>query len=423
MQIFLVFKYRAKLLYTDERMRLMISYKIAVIGCGKVGGPTADLLEKNGHEVTRFDIAFNTGWTLEQSLKDRDLIFIAVPTPHKNEYDGSAPSSHLPSRDFSYNSLNSSVRVCAALSNAPIAIISTVLPGTMRKIFDDLKDRVIYNPYLISMGAVTEDLQDPEMVILGSHDGKKSLATKMLKNIYQGMTNYKPFVYNISTWEEAESIKIFYNTFISAKLGIVNMIQDVAMKIGNMNVDVVTDALTNSTKRIISKKYMTAGMGDGGPCHPRDNIALRWMAEELDLGYDLFNAVMTAREQQANNMAKYLVKLSRERNVPIYINGKAFKPGISLTDGSYSLLVAHYVAQQGESVRWIDPLTEEYNPPRVWGVILLAHNAAVTYGKDAKLAVYAEIIEGSIVVDPWRTYTTDVKGVEVIHYGNTRSTT
>jgi len=77
------------------------------------------------------------------------------------------------------------------------------------------------------------------------------------------------------------------------------MIQDVAMTNGNINVDVVTNALAASTIRIISPKYMTAGMGDAGPCHPRDNIALRWLAEKLDLGYDIFDTVMSAREQQA----------------------------------------------------------------------------------------------------------------------------
>ena len=45
------------------------------------------------------------------------------------------------------------------------------------------------------------------------------------------------------------------------------MIQDVAMKVGNINVDVVTDALRKSDMRIMGSKYMTAGMGDGGACH------------------------------------------------------------------------------------------------------------------------------------------------------------
>src|SRR6202035_2545675 len=108
------------------------------------------------------------------------------------------------------------------------------------------------------------------------------------------------------TWEEAESIKVFYNTFISLKLSFVNMIQDVAMALGHMNVDVVTDALSGASKRIISTAYMQAGMGDGGPCHPRDNIALRSLVSNLGLGYDLFSGVLECREGQARNMAKFL---------------------------------------------------------------------------------------------------------------------
>ena len=60
----------------------MIPYKIAIIGCGKLGGPTAEMLEDLGHDVRRFDVAFDTGQTHKQAVKDRDLILIAVPTPH-----------------------------------------------------------------------------------------------------------------------------------------------------------------------------------------------------------------------------------------------------------------------------------------------------------------------------------------------------
>ena len=59
----------------------------------------------------------------------------------------------------------------------------------------------------------------------------------------------------------------------------------------------------NSKMRIISSKYMKPGFGDGGGCHPRDNIALRSLASRLNLGYDFFDAIMRAREIQAKNMA------------------------------------------------------------------------------------------------------------------------
>jgi UDPglucose 6-dehydrogenase len=81
---------------------------------------------------------------------------------------------------------------------------------------------------------------------------------------------------------------------------------------------------------------MTAGMGDAGACHPRDNIALRWLAEEYDIGYDLFDTIMHAREIQAKNLALFLVVQAQKHNLPIVIHGKAYKPDVPYCIGSYS---------------------------------------------------------------------------------------
>jgi len=195
----------------------------------------------------------------------------------------------------------------------------------------------------------------------------------------------------MGTWEEAESIKIFYNTFISNKIALVNMIQDVSHKIGNMNVDVVTQALAKSTKRITGPSYMKAGMGDGGACHPRDNIALRWLARELDLGYDLFESIMTAREKQAEHMAMAILKHGKN----VWFSSNSYKPGTDLVDGSYSLLVQHYIKKHGgQIVHGFD------NPVEV---IVRVHETD-KFDCDEK----------TIVFDPWRTYP---KKDNVVHYG------
>jgi UDPglucose 6-dehydrogenase len=200
------------------------------------------------------------------------------------------------------------------------------------------------------------------------------------------------------------------------KIGLVNMIQDVAEKQGNINVDKVTDALASSKQRLMSPAYMKAGMGDGGACHPRDNIALRYMADNLDLGYDIFDSIMNAREIQAENLAKVLVNESDESGLPILLNGIAYKPGVEYTAGSYALLVAHYCKEMGNEVILIDPLCAAvahpdnpvYSGTGSWkAVVLLAHPD-----------IYVELSPGSIVVDPWRSYKN--KFLKVIHYGNTR---
>jgi UDPglucose 6-dehydrogenase len=405
--------------------------KIGFIGLGKLGFPCATVIAEKGHDVTGYDISsidatnsrIKICSSIQECVADRDLVFIAVPTPHDNAYDGAMPTSHLEPKDFSYDIVKKClIELDKCMNkNQLLVLISTVLPGTTRKEFIPLiqNTRFVYNPYLIAMGSVAWDMVNPEMVMIGTEDGKLTGAAGQLMEFYKTIMENNPR-YEIGTWDECECIKVFYNTFISAKIGLVNMIQDVAVRQGNINVDVVTNALARSTQRIMGPQYMTAGMGDGGACHPRDNIALRYLAEKLDLGYDLFDSIMSAREIQAKNLAKELVRHAKNNNMKIFIHGKAYKPNVEYCDGSYSLLVGHYCEEMGYLPVYIDPLTGD-NINSCYGVVLLAHNRKITYeyrGFEEQQNLYCTIEKGSIVIDPWRTYSS--MDHQVIHYGNTR---
>ncbi len=405
---------------------------VGFVGIGKLGLPCAEVMAEK-YDVTGYDIypknsdKIKISSTLEGACKDKDVIFVAVQTPHDPIYDGSQPITHLDNKDFDYTIVNKVLKDINqyVTKDQLVVLISTVLPGTTRRELrkNITNARFIYNPYLIAMGSVAWDMINPEMVIIGTEDGSLTGDAQLLKEFYDPLMQNSPR-YAIGTWDEAEAIKIFYNTFISAKVGLVNMIQDVAMKNGNMNVDVVTDALINSTIRIVSGKYMKAGMGDAGPCHPRDNIALRYLAENLDLGYDIFDTIMHAREKQAENLAKYLINLQKEHNLPIIIHGKAYKPDIDMLDGSYSLLIGSYLAAENINFTYVDPLTHDHLHDPVPAIILLAHNRQVTYGYTGipgDQDMYFIPSGGSIVVDPWRTFSTENKNIQVIHYGNTRN--
>lgn len=409
--------------------------KVAMIGCGKLGAPCANEMFAAGHDVVGYDVVKSTLPmfplldTIEEVVKGRELIFIAVPTPHDKLYGGETPTAHLTPKDFDYsiviNVLKELNKYCT--KDQLVVLISTVLPGTTRREFiqHTTNFRFIYNPYLIAMGSVSWDMINPEMVIIGTEDGSVTGDAKILIEFYKTMMKNNPR-YEVGTWDEAEAIKIFYNTFISAKLGLVNMIQDVSESNGNMNVDVVTGALERSTQRIMGPSYMKAGMGDAGACHPRDNIALRWLSQKLELGYDLFGAIMDSRELQAKRVAQKLIQLADKHNLEIYIHGKAYKPGVSYTEGSYSLLIGHYVQELGYGVTYIDPLTNDAIP-EVKGVVLMAHHAPTTYshskliGSDTQ-SFYCNILAGSVILDMWRTLTVDAipSGCKLVFYGNTR---
>jgi len=406
--------------------------KISWLGVGKLGMPCAEAIALKGYTVHGYDTVKRKSHlvtmfpTIESAVTDVDIVFVAVPTPHDPAYDGREPTAHLPPKDFSYDIVKEVLVEANKHMNKDqlLVLVSTVLPGTTRREFVQLvtNTRFVYNPYLIAMGSVAWDMVNPEMVMIGTEDGDENGDAKQLVDFYKTIMENNPR-YVVGTWDECEAIKVFYNTFISTKIGLVNMIQDVAEKQGNINVDVVTDALAQSTMRIMGPQYMKAGMGDGGGCHPRDNIALRYMAQELELGYDLFDAIMNARQIQAENMANKLAILAEENQIPVYIHGKAYKPGVDYLEGSYSLLVGHYLENLGHTPTYIDPYTSNNFQPADPGVFLMAHSASTTYNyADAETQdeLYCEIPENSIVVDPWRNFKTTNDKIKVIQYGNTR---
>ena len=408
---------------------------IGFIGLGKLGMDCAEVFAEK-HTVYGYDIYPRTSnsvkvSSIEETIEKSEWIFIAVPTPHVEGYDGSLPSSHMEPKDFRHDAVIDAINNVSKYATTPkkVVLISTVLPGTTRKHFYpllDSKHQFLYNPYLIAMGSVKWDMVNPEMIMIGTEDGDRNTLAGELIGLYKTIMQNDPR-YEIGTWDECEAIKIFYNTFISAKVGLVNMIQDFALRIGNINVDVVTNALAKSTMRIMGAKYMTAGMGDSGACHPRDNIALRWLAKEYNLGYDMFDTIMHAREIQAKNLAMFLLDVSvMNDNLPIVIHGKAYKPNVPYCIGSYSTLVGHYIEQEGRKVVYVDPLADDRTNcvDGVDGpaVILMAHNRNITYGYTGKQTAdpdYFTFKEGSVIVDPFRTECKRT-GMSVVHYGNTR---
>ena len=395
--------------------------QVGFVGLGKLGKIAAETIHKY-HHCFGYDLYFDdpetsqerqdavkchTSSNLDGACEDRDIVLVAVQTPHDEAYDGREPTSHLSPKDFDYSHIKKVVKDIDDKVNEDtiIAVISTMLPGTVREHIAPLvkRGRFVYNPYLIAQGTVEYDMENPEMIMIGTEDGEVNDVVEKLYELYDPMVK-EGTRFEIGTWEEIEATKVFYNTFISAKLSLVNMIQDVSMKIGHMNVDVVTNALKNSSKRIMGPSYMTAGFGDGGGCHPRDNIALRVLNERYNLGYDLFDSIMKAREEQAANMARYCLDFQ----MPVVILGKSFKPGLKDDpSGSPSMLVGWYIEKLGSQKVYYDKAPDD---------------GAYTYLIHDRDLMPEVFNPGSCIIDPYRELqqSDQTKNCVIKHYGNSR---
>ena len=163
--------------------------KVGFIGIGKLGKEAVEVISKRHHVIT-YDIqeihidGVERMQTIEKVCQDREIIFIAVPTPHDPAYDGRYPSSHLPNKDFDYSIVKEVLAEVDKYTTKDqlVVLISTVLPGTIRREFIPLVNnfRFIYNPYLIAMGTVKEDMVTPEMIIIGTEDGSTTGDAQLL---------------------------------------------------------------------------------------------------------------------------------------------------------------------------------------------------------------------------------------------------
>lgn len=384
------------------------------IGLGKLGGPcSAALAHYGGHDVHGYDPAgrpVDTGglpaierWPSVGDVVEQtdDIVFVAVQTPHVQRFDGARllPTDVIP-EDFEYGYLVNAVAAVAQAAawqrkSITIVIISTVLPGTTNRELRPLLNRwtqLVYHPFFIAMGTVIADYTRPEFALLGCDDPADA---ERVAALYEGIHNAPLGIMSISS---AELTKVAYNTFISTKIVFVNTVAQLADATG-ADVDEVTNALALATDRIISPKYMTAGMGDGGGCHPRDNIALSALAQRHGV-VDFMGGLNVAREEHTRWLASIIAHWADMANLPIVLLGKSYKPDVAMTDGSPALLLADILTEADLDFAHCDSFTD--NDVQTELCDQIASDPSVFF-VGTRHEQYAKISypPGSVVIDPF----------------------
>ena len=410
--------------------------KIGFVGLGKLGLPVALAVESKGHDVVGYDISQNVKniieakkipykeiWAqdyldksnikfeqLDKVVSHSEIIFVPIQTPHDPLYEG---ITRIPDKrvDFDYTYLISGMKKLSTEiekqgSDKVVIIISTVLPGTIRqqiKPFLGKHTKICYNPFFIAMGTTMKDFLYPEFILFGVDDLK---AADKAEKFYRTINNATFFK---TTIENAELIKVSYNTFISTKIAFINTIMEMCHKLPNTNIDDVTNALMLGNKRLISGAYLRGGMGDGGGCHPRDNIALSWLARKLNISNDFFDQIMMQREKQTDWLVELILE-NQIKNKKTYILGKSFKPETNIMTGSPSILLDNLLKEKGIEAIKFDPYVDQNKPVFEQGLYFI--------GTKHEIFEKFKFPKGSVVIDPFRMINQDLEHVKVIRIGN-----
>jgi len=354
---------------------------ISVIGLGKLGASMAAAFASRGLKVVGVDVdhravdAINQGSAPvsetgleemigqhrerlratvkhEEAIAQSDLSFVVVPTPsdHRGAFS-------LQYAGFAFKEIG---RALARTNRYHLVVLtSTVLPGSTRHGLLPILEResgkkcgvdfgLCYSPEFIALGTVLRDFLNPDFFLIGEFDQRSG---DLLQSINDFVSLNKAPSQRMSL-ENAELAKIALNSFVTMKISFANMLKEMCERLPGGDVDAVTSAL--GLDKRIGRKCLTGGLGFGGPCFPRDNLAFGFMARHLGVNADLPSATDRVNRSVALTIVEKLGP-SLRRGTTAAVLGLAYKPLSNVVEESQGVFLARALADAGLRVLAYDP--------------------------------------------------------------------
>lgn len=351
--------------------------KIAVVGTGYVGLVTGTCFAETGNNVVCIDIdekkiermrngeipiyephldvlfernikaqrlTFTT--SLEEGIKDAEIIFLALPTPPGE--DGSADLSYILGVADHLGKIITDYKVIVDKSTVPV--------GTAEKVYAAVKANakvdfaVVSNPEFLREGFAVDDFMKPDRVVIGTSDDR---AKKIMETLY------KPFVRQgnpilFMDEKSAELTKYAANAFLATKITFMNEIANFCELVG-ADVDKVRIGIGSDER--IGKRFLFPGIGYGGSCFPKDVQALHKSGIEANFNFEILQAVMQVNENQKTvlfpKIKNYFKGDLNGKKIALW--GLAFKPDTDDIREAPALYMIDELIAAGASITAFDP--------------------------------------------------------------------
>ena len=362
------------LFQNEEREQVNRKMKIAVAGTGYVGLVTGVCLAEHGHNVTCVDVdeakvemmkqghcpiyedgleelmaknrerlAYTTDYRF--AYQDADVIFIGVGTPEKS--DGSANLQYI---------YQVAGQIADSVEKDCVVVIKSTVPiGTNDKIEIWMNQRkrkavniwIASNPEFLAQGTAVRDTLHASRIVIGAEN---DYARKVLQEVY------KDFDAPVLTTDRrsAEMIKYASNDFLALKISYINEIANLCEIVG-ANIEDVSKGMGYDSR--IGNNFLTAGIGYGGSCFPKDTKALSWLASFNDYELKTIKAAIEVNEQQKLKLIKKSRKYYEDLNgLTVAVLGLTFKPGTDDLREAPSLVNIPLLVEDGASIKAWDPV-------------------------------------------------------------------
>ena len=386
---------------------MLEEFNVGVVGAGYVGIVTGACLAQIGHRVTCVDrdtgrvadleegrmpifepgleelvvrnvhqgqLRFTTD--LPEVAREADILFIAVDTPQRG--DGSADLSSVGevARGIGRALAEAPPGADKTRRERPLVVVnkSTVPVGSGDYVSMLIKEgateggssgvsyRVVSNPEFLREGSAVYDCLFPDRIVLGSDkrdalDTMRALYEPIIEQSFPTQTDPRPKVtvpFVTTDLVSAEMIKYAANAFLATKISFINEIAGICELVG---ADVSSVAHGIGLDERIGSRFLSAGIGWGGSCFPKDVAALRAVAREYDHEPVLLDATVAVNERQSKRVISKLQRdLHTLKGKRVALLGLAFKPNTDDLREAPSLEIAHALDQRGARAAGYDPV-------------------------------------------------------------------
>lgn len=413
--------------------------RVCVIGTGYVGLVTGVCLAHIGHHVICIDnneekvklmksgqspiyepglselmqssaasgnLEFSTD--LEAGVKHGEILFIAVGTPALPTGESDTRYVEAVARGIGAH-LNGGYKVIVNKSTVPIGsgdwVRMIVLDGvaerqknlvaagggisTLERIEADFD--VVSNPEFLREGSAVYDTFNPDRIVLGSNNPK---AIEMMKELYAPLVERQfaedpslpPVPVVVTDLSSAEMIKYAANAFLATKISFINEVANICDRVG---ADVTQVAKGIGLDSRIGSKFLSAGIGWGGSCFPKDVSALVHTAEDYGYETELLNAAINVNKRQRTiAIEKLQQELKILKGKTVGLLGLTFKPDTDDMRDAPALTMIEQLNRLGAKVKAYDPIVSQSGLSHgLSGVIIESDPERLADGCDALVVV------------------------------------
>lgn len=282
---------------------------------------------------------------LKDGVKKSEVIFVCVPTPPKDNGDADMTFVEHVAREIALSM--SSYRLIVEKSTVPVNtgewVEHTINVFNKHKIKFD----VASNPEFLKEGSAIEDFMHPDRIVVGV---KSKKAADILTELYKPLK--APIV--ITDIKSAELIKHASNSFLATKISFINAVANICDKVG---ADVIDVARGMGLDKRISKNFLSAGIGFGGSCFPKDLAAFVHIAEKIGYDFGMLKEVQNINKEQRRLAIKKIESLLW--NLPkktVGVLGLSFKPGTDDLREAPALEIIETLFKEGVIIKVYDPI-------------------------------------------------------------------